>query len=313
MKKLKVTIVGAGNVGGTVANIISQRGYADVVLIDIDGDIAKGKAIDIQQQSVLFNSDSTIIGGNDYSLTEGSDISVITAGFPRKPGMKREELLEVNSKIVKTVTENLIKYSPNTYIIVVTNPVDAMSYLAYKVSGFDRNRVLGMGGVLDTARLKYYIKQKLNVSYNSINAIVIGGHGDEMVPVVSSTTISGKPITSILSKEEIEEIINKTKNGGAEIVSLLKTGSAYYAPGMSVVRMIESIVFDRKEILPSSVFCQGEYGIDGIFFGLPVVLGINGLEKVIEVPLSEEEKEMLNKSVQSVKNTIEVMNKFFIL
>ncbi|MCS7299634.1 MAG: malate dehydrogenase [Spirochaetia bacterium] len=309
MKKLKVTVVGAGNVGGTVANIISQRGYADVVLIDIDGDIAKGKAIDIQQQLAISNSDARIIGGSDYSLTEGSDISVITAGFPRKPGMKREELLEANSKVVKTVTENLIKHSPNTYIIVVTNPVDAMSYLAFKVSGFSRNKVLGMGGVLDTARLKYYIKQKLNVSYNSINAIVIGGHGDEMVPVMSSTTVSGKPITSILNKEEIEEIINKTKNGGAEIVSLLKTGSAYYAPGMAVVRMIESIVFDRKEVLPSSVFCQGEYGIDGIFFGLPVVLGINGLEKIVEVILSEEEKEMFKRSVQSVKNTIEVMNK----
>lgn len=312
MKKLKITVVGAGNVGGTIANVIAQRGYADVILIDIDEDIAKGKAIDIQQQLVISNSDARIIGGSDYSLTEGSDISVITAGFPRKPGMKREELLEVNSKIVKTVTENLIKHSPNTYIIVVTNPVDAMSYLAFKVSGFSRNKVLGMGGVLDTARLKYYIKQKINVSYNSINAIVIGGHGDEMVPVMSSTTVSGKPITSILSKEEIEEIINKTKNGGAEIVSLLKTGSAYYAPGMAVVRMIESIIFDRKEVLPSSVFCQGEYGIEGIFFGLPVVLGINGLEKIVEIMLSEEEKEMLNRSIQSVKNTIEVMNKLSI-
>lgn len=312
MKKLKITVVGAGNVGGTIANIIAQRGYADVILIDINEDIAKGKAIDIQQQLVISNSDARIIGGSDYSLTEGSDISVITAGFPRKPGMKREELLEVNSKIVKTVTENLIKHSPNTYIIVVTNPVDAMSYLAFKVSGFSRNKVLGMGGVLDTARLKYYIKQKINVSYNSINAIVIGGHGDEMVPVMSSTTVSGKPITSILSKEEIEEIINKTKNGGAEIVSLLKTGSAYYAPGMAVVRMIESIIFDRKEVLPSSVFCQGEYGIEGIFFGLPAVLGINGLEKIVEVILSEEEKEMLNRSIQSVKNTIEVMNKLSI-
>ncbi|MCX8028833.1 MAG: malate dehydrogenase [Brevinematales bacterium] len=303
----KITVVGAGNVGGVVANTLVQRGYADVVLIDIDGELAKGKSIDMNQQCAILGSDATVVGGSDYSLTSCSDICVITAGIARKPGMSREELIETNAKIVKEVVENLISFSPNTYIIVVTNPVDTLSYLAYKVSGFDRSRVFGMGGILDTARFKYYIKEKTGYSYNSINCIVLGGHGDEMVPVISSTTISGKPITDIISSEEIDEIVQKTQHGGAEIVRLLKTGSAYYAPGMAVVRMIESIIFDKKEVLPVSVFCKGEYGIEGIFFGLPAKIGSNGIEEIIEIPLSQKEREMLSKSVESVKNTHELL------
>lgn len=303
MERVKITVVGAGNVGSVIANTIVQRGYADVCLIDIEGDMAKGKAIDISQQCALIGSDSKIIGGSDYSMTERSKISVITAGIPRKPGMKREDLIETNAKIVKGIVENLLRYSPNTYIIVVTNPVDTISYLAYKVSGFRRNKVIGMGGILDTARFKYYIKEKTGYSYASINAIVLGGHGDEMVPVASLTNIGGKPLSEVLTKQEIEEIVSKTKNGGAEIVNLLKIGSAYYAPGMSVVRMIESILFDKKEVLPCSVYCQGEYGIEDIFFGLPVCLGKDGMEGIIELPLSEEEKESLKKSVESIRET----------
>ncbi|MGC8964007.1 MAG: malate dehydrogenase [Brevinematia bacterium] len=307
--KAKVTVVGAGNVGAVVANMIAIKGYADISLIDINEDLAKGKSIDISQQCALLNSDSKVIGSNDYSITENSDITVITAGFPRKPGMKREELIETNSKIVKEVVEKIKLYSPSTIFIVVTNPVDTISYLTYKVSGLEREKVIGMGGVLDTARFKYYIKQKLNVSYNSINAVVLGGHGDEMVPAVSLTNVAGKPLKELLSQEEIDEIVNKTRNGGAEIVNLLKTGSAYYAPGIAVVKMIESILFDKNEILPCSVFCKGEYGINELFFGLPVKLNRNGINEIVEIPLTEEERNLLKKSVESVKITHEIVNK----
>lgn len=308
--KAKITVVGAGNVGSVIANMIAIRGYADIALIDINGDLAKGKSIDISQQCVLLNSDSKVIGSDNYSITENSDITVITAGITRKPGMKREELIETNAKIVKEIVENIKNYSPNTLFIVVTNPVDTISYLVYKVSGFERERVIGMGGVLDSSRFKYYIKQKINVSYSSINAIVLGGHGDEMVPVVSLTNILGKPLKELLPPEEIYKIVENTKNGGAEIVNLLKTGSAYYAPGMSVVKMIESILFDKNEILPCSVFCKGEYGINNIFFGLPVKLGKNGITEIVELPLSEEEKEMLKRSVESVRKTHQIINNF---
>ncbi|MGC8870272.1 MAG: malate dehydrogenase [Brevinematia bacterium] len=307
--KAKVTVVGAGNVGAVVANMIAIKGYADISLIDINEDLAKGKSIDISQQCALLNSDSKVIGSNDYSITENSDITVITAGFPRKPGMKREELIETNSKIVKEIVEKIKLYSPSTIFIVVTNPVDTISYLTYKVSGLEREKVIGMGGVLDTARFKYYIKQKLNVSYNSINAVVLGGHGDEMVPAVSLTNVAGKPLKELLSQEEIDEIVNKTRNGGAEIVNLLKTGSAYYAPGIAVVKMIESILFDKNEILPCSVFCKGEYGINELFFGLPVKLNRNGINEIVEIPLTEEERNLLKKSVESVKITHEIVNK----
>jgi len=313
MRRIKVTVVGAGNVGATVANILALKGMFDVAMIDIDRDLAKGKSLDIQQQCALVGSDSRVEGSNDYSITEGSSIAVITAGIARKPGMKREDLLKTNAEIVKQVIENIRNYSPEATIIVVTNPVDAMSYLAYKVSGLPKNKVMGMGGVLDTARFMYFIKTKLNVSYNSIRAMVIGGHGDEMVPLISSTYIGNKPIRSLLSEEEINEIVGKTQQGGSEIVSLLKTGSAYYAPGMSVVRMIESIVFDKKEVLPCSVMCEGEYGINDIFFGLPVKLGENGVEEIVEVELDSKEKEMLIKSVESVKSTIKLLKELITL
>ncbi|MFN4244971.1 MAG: malate dehydrogenase [Brevinematia bacterium] len=313
MKRLKVSVIGAGNVGSVVANAIALRGYADVCLIDIDGDMAKGKSIDISQECAIVGSDVVVTGGNDYKLTQGSDISVITAGVARKPGMKREDLVETNARIVKEITQKILEYSPNTIIIVVTNPVDTISYLVYKVSNLSSNRIIGMGGVLDTARFKYYIKQKVNCSFSSINAFVLGGHGDEMVPVVSLSTVSGTPLSEILSREDIQEIVSKTKNGGAEIVSLLKTGSAYYAPGMSVVRMIESIAFDKKEILPCSVLCKGEYGINDVFFGVPVKLGMNGVEEIVEIPLSDVEIDLLRNSVESVKNTHKLLEKLKII
>lgn len=313
MAKYKITVVGAGNVGSVIANTVSQRGYADVCLIDIEEGLAKGKALDMNQQCAIIGSDAKVFGGNDYKITEGSNISVITAGIARKPGMKREDLIETNAKIVKGIVENLLRYSPNTYIIVVTNPVDTISYLTFKVSNLPRNKVIGMGGVLDTARFKYYIKEKTGYSYESINAFVLGGHGDEMVPVVSITTVGGKPLKNVLSSEEIKEIVDKTKNGGAEIVNLLKTGSAYYAPGMAVVEMIESILFDKKRVLPCSVFCQGEYGIENIFFGLPIKLGKEGVEEIIELSLSEEEKQLLENSVRSVKSTHTILENLNII
>ncbi len=303
MRKVKITVVGAGNVGSVIANTIALRGYADICLIDVVGEMAKGKSLDISQECGILGSDSRVVGGDDYRLSEGSDIFVITAGIARKPGMKREDLIETNAKIVKEVTQNVLPYSPNAIAIVVTNPVDTMSYLVYKVSKMNKNNVIGMGGVLDTARFKYYIKQKVNCSFSSINALVLGGHGDEMVPIVSLSTVGGKHLREVLSEKEIQEIVDKTRNGGAEIVNLLKTSSAYYAPGMSVVKMIESIIFDKKEILPCSVLCEGEYGIDGIFFGLPVKLGINGVEEIVEIPISEYERELLKKSVESVRNS----------
>ncbi|MEN2997711.1 MAG: malate dehydrogenase [Brevinematia bacterium] len=313
MKKVKVSIIGAGNVGSTLASILSQKGYADIRLIDIEGEVAKGKAIDISQQCAISSVDIEVIGGKDYSLVEDSQISVITAGIARKPGMKREDLLETNAKIVKEVVENLMKYSPKAYIIVVTNPVDAMSYLAYRVAGIEKNRVMGMGGVLDTARFKYCIREKLRCSYNSINAIVLGGHGDEMVPITSLTTIGGKTLSKLLHKSEIDEIVSKTKNGGAEIVNLLKTGSAYYAPAMAVAKMIESILFDKKEILPCSALCEGEYGINNLFFGVPVKLGCKGVEEIIELPLTKEEIELVRRSSESVKNTCKLLERLGVM
>jgi malate dehydrogenase len=308
MSRVKVTIVGAGNVGANVANILALKGVFDVALVDIDGDLAKGKSLDIQQQCALVGSDSRVEGSNEYRITENSSIGVITAGITRKPGMKREDLLKTNAQIVKGVVENLKKYSPDMTIIVVTNPVDTMAYLAYKVSNLPRNKVIGMGGVLDTARFMYFIKEKLNVSYNSIKAMVIGEHGDGMIPLISLTYIGNKPIGSLLSEEEIGGLIKRTQQGGAEIVSLLKTGSAFYAPAMSVVRMVESIVFDKKEVLPCSVMCQGEYGVEGIYLGLPAKLGKDGVEEIVEIALDNKEKEMLKNSARSLKNTINQLN-----
>ncbi len=300
----KVSIIGAGNVGSTLASLIALNELAHVVMVDVVQDMPKGKALDMMQMMAVFNNSIKIVGSNDYQDIKGSDIVVITAGIARKPGMSREDLLNTNSNIMKEVVENVRKYASNSIVIVVSNPLDVMTYLAYKILknyGWNRFNVMGMAGVLDSARFKYFISEKLGVSLDNINALVLGSHGDTMVPVLTHTTISGIPIEKMLKKEELKELVERTRNGGAEIVSLLKTGSAYYAPAASTLEMIKSIIFDKKQILPVSVYCEGEYGYDDLVIGLPVVLGSKGIEKVVEIDLSDFEKEELNKSAQKIK------------
>ncbi len=304
MSSKKVTVIGAGNVGAETANQIICRDLADVVLIDKLGDCAKGKAIDILTSASLKNSSSKIIGSDNYSLTKNSDIVIITAGFPRKPGMSREELVEANGNIIAEIVNNIKLLSPNSIIIMVTNPLDIMTYLAYKISGFKPEKVIGMAGVLDTARFKTFIAEELGVAANNINAMVLGGHGDEMVPVIDSATVSGIPLKQMASPEIIKKIIERTRKGGAEIVSLLKTGSAYYAPAASAVEMTEAIIKNKKSIMPAAALLNGEYGIQDIYMGVPVILGEGGAEKVIEFNLSEKDLEKLLNSANIVRQTI---------
>lgn len=301
MAKFKITVVGAGMVGGTLAQRLAERNFADIVLIDIVGDLARGKALDIAQTAPIYGYDINIIGGDNWELTKDSDIVVITSGVPRKPGMTREELLEINFKIVKDVSEKTKRYCPNSVVIVVSNPLDAMTYTAYKVLGFPKNRVMGMAGVLDTARFRTFLAQELQVSPKDIFAFVLGSHGDTMVPILSYTTVNGVPVEKILPKDKLERLVERTRKGGAEIVELLKTGSAYYAPSAAVLDMIDAIVFDRKRILPVCVICEGEYGINGVFVGVPVLMGKNGAEKIYEFQLKEEELSALRKSSEIVK------------
>lgn len=301
MPKVKITVVGAGMVGGTLAQRLAERNFADIVLIDIIGDLARGKALDIAQAAPILGYDINIVGGDSWEHAKDSDIVVITSGVPRKPGMTREELLETNFKIVKDVSEKVKSLCPNSIVIVVSNPLDAMTYTAYKVLQFPKNRVMGMAGVLDTARFRMFLAEKLRVSPKDIFAFVLGSHGDTMVPVLSYTTVNGVPIEKLLPKEELEKIVERTRNGGAEIVKLLKTGSAFYAPSAAVLDMIEAIVFDRKRILPACVMCEGEYGINGIFVGVPVLLGKEGAEKIYEFDLKEEELAALKKSAEVVR------------
>ncbi len=305
MSRRKVTIVGAGNVGATTAQRIVERGIADVVLVDVVDGIPQGKALDILQSAPIIGFDTKIIGATQYDATKGSDIAVITAGLARKPGMSREDLLSANAKIVKNITSELIKYSPDAIIIVVTNPVDLMTFLCAEVSGLPKNRVFGMGGVLDTARFRTFIAMELNVPIKDINAVVLGGHGDAMVPLPRLSTVSGRPLTEVLNIDKIEAIVKRTRDGGAEIVSLLKTGSAYYAPSAAVMEMVEAVLLDNKNILPCSACLNGEYGIKGLYVGAPVQLGKNGVEKVIEITLTKEERIAFDKSVGMVREGVE--------
>ncbi len=300
--KRKITVVGAGMVGGTLASRLAERNYAEIALIDIQGDLAKGKALDIAQSGPVLGYDVNIKGGDSWELAESSDLVVITAGVPRKPGMTREQLLEINFKIVKDISEKVKKYCPNSIVIVVSNPLDVMTYTAYKITGFPKERVVGMAGILDTSRFRTFLAEELNVSPVDINAFVLGSHGDSMVPVLSYTTVAGVPITKLLPKEKLEKIVERTRKGGGEIVSLLKTGSAYYAPSASVLEMIDAIIFDRKRVLPCCALCQGEYGIKDTFIGVPVLLGKNGVEKILEYELTEEELSALRKSADIVKS-----------
>jgi malate dehydrogenase len=303
----KVTVVGAGNVGANCALNIAYKELADVVLVDIVEGVPQGKGLDMLQMGPIEGYDVRITGANDYEPTKDSDIVIITAGFPRKPGMSRDDLLMANYEIVKTAAENAAKYSPNAILILVTNPLDAMCWTAFKVTGFPRERVIGMAGVLDTARYRTFLGEACGVSIENITALVLGGHGDTMVPLVRLTSVGGIPLTEVLDKATIDAIVDRTRNGGAEIVKYLKTGSAYYAPSAAAVEMAESILKDKKKVLPCAVYLDGEYGIDGLFVGVPVKLGAKGVEKIYEVALLDDEKAALAKSAGAVQELVDVL------
>lgn len=303
----KVTVVGAGNVGATCAQRIAERGYADVVLVDIIEDMPQGKALDILQSGPILNFDSNIIGTNGYVETADSNIVVITSGVARKPGMSRDDLILTNMKIIKEVTENVVKHSPNCIIIMVTNPLDAMTQLALHVSKFPKNRVIGQSGILDSSRFRTFIAMELSVSVDDVAACLLGGHGDTMVAIPRLTTVGGIPMTELLPKDRVDAIVERTVKGGAEIVGLLKTGSAYYAPAAATVQMVEAIIFDKKKILPCAAYLEGEYGITGAFVGVPVKLGTSGIEQIIELKLTEEESAALKRSAEAVKELVAIM------
>jgi malate dehydrogenase len=301
MPRYKVTVVGAGMVGGTLAQRLAERDYADIVLVDIVEGMPQGKALDITQAGPVYGYDSVVTGTNSYEETEGSDLVVITSGLPRKPGMSRDDLLKTNAGIVREVTENVKSRSPEAMLLIVSNPLDAMVTLAHKVSGFPKQRVIGMAGVLDSSRYRAFIAAELGVSVRDVQGFVLGGHGDTMVPLPRYTTVAGIPLPALLPPERIEAIVDRARNGGAEIVSLLKTGSAYYAPSASVIEMIDSILLDKKRVLPAAAYLEGEYGIEGIFLGVLCVLGAGGVEKVLEIDLDEDEKAALHKSAEAVR------------
>ena len=303
----KVTVVGAGNVGANCAVNIAHKELADVVLVDIAEGIPQGKGLDMLESGPIEGYDVNVTGANDYAPTAGSDIVVITAGFPRKPGMSRDDLLLANYEVVKQATEQSVKYSPDCIIILVTNPLDAMCWTAQQVSGFDRTRIMGMAGVLDTARFRTFIAAELKVSVENVTAVVLGGHGDTMVPVTRLSNVSGIPLEELMDKETLDRLVQRTRDGGAEIVKYLKTGSAYYAPSAAAVEMVESILKDKKKVLPCAVHLEGEYGINGLFVGVPVKLGAKGVEKIYEVKLTEPEKAMLDKSAKAVEELVGVL------
>jgi malate dehydrogenase len=307
--KFKVTVVGAGFVGATTAQRIFEKGYADVVLVDIVEGKPQGVGLDMLSSGPVIGTDAQIIGSNSYEESADSDVVVITAGLPRKPGMSRDDLLMTNMRIVGSVTEEVAKHSPNAILIIVSNPLDAMVQHAYRVSGFPKERVVGMAGILDTARFRTFLSQELDVSVTNVSAYVLGGHGDTMVPLIGSTTIGGVPVAKLIEAGRLEEIVQRTRDGGAEIVGLLKTGSAYYAPSAAAAQMVEAILLDRKEILPCAAFLEGEYGIDGLYAGVPVKLGAAGIEQIIEVDLTDDEAAALRASADSVQELVDIMAK----
>ena len=307
-RRPKISIIGAGNVGSTCAHWAASRDVGDVVLIDINADTAKGKALDLFQASPIECFSSRVTGGSDYSLTRGSDVVIITAGLPRKPGMSRNDLMEVNSKIVRECVVNAVRHSPDCIIIVVTNPLEAMCHVALKASGFPRERVIGMAGILDSARFRSFIAMELGIDAGDVQALVLGGHGDYMVPMFRYATVCGIPLTQLLSSDRINSIIDRTRNGGTEIVDLLKTGSAYYAPAAGIVQMIEAIVKDKKRYLPCAVHLRGEYGINGIYCGIIAKLGARGVEAIPELTLHKEDRILLNASVGTILELLKAMN-----
>jgi malate dehydrogenase len=300
----KVTVIGAGNVGATTAQRLAEKELCDVVLIDIIEGFPQGKALDLAEAAPIEKHDAHLIGANEYEASTGSDIVVITAGITRKPGMSRDELISRNAKIVRDVTQQVTATSPDSILIVVSNPLDVMCHLAYQTSGLPKTRVIGMAGVLDSARFRAFISMELNVSVENTHAFVLGGHGDTMVPLPRYSTVAGIPITELLSKERIDALVERTANGGAEIVGLLKTQSAYYAPASAAVEMVESILKDKKKILPCAAYLEGEYGINGLFIGVPVKLGAKGVEEIFEISLRNEEKAALDKSADAVRDLL---------
>jgi malate dehydrogenase len=305
----KVTVVGAGHVGATAAQRLAEKGLADVVLVDIIEGVPQGKSLDLMEAAPIEKHDSQIVGTNAYEVTAGSDIAIITAGIPRKPGMSRDDLISTNAGIVKQVAQQIAKYSPDCILIIVSNPLDAMCHVAYEASGFPKNRVIGMAGVLDSARFRSFIAMELNVSVENTHAFVLGGHGDTMVPLPRYSTVAGIPITELMSPDRIEALVKRTANGGAEIVGLLKTGSAYYAPASAAVEMAEAILKDKKKILPCAAYLQGEYGYQDLFIGVPVKLGAKGVEQIVQIKLTPEEKAALDKSAAAVEELKGVLKK----
>ena len=307
MSRKKITVVGAGNVGATCAQRLAERDYADVVLVDIVDGIPQGKALDINQSGPIVGYEPNVVGTIGYEETAGSDIVIITSGFPRQPGMSRDDLLAKNKEIVGGVAKEVAERSPNAIVIVVTNPLDAMCHVAYDATGFPRQRVVGMAGVLDSARFRTFLAWELGVSAQDVTGFVLGGHGDTMVPVVSYTNVSGIPVSQKISAGRLEEIVQRTRDGGAEIVKFLQKGSAYYAPSAAAVEMCDAIVFDQKRVIPCAALCEGEYGLNGLFVGVPVKIGAEGVEEIIEIELTDDETEQLKNSAGAVEELVEAL------
>jgi malate dehydrogenase len=301
MQRPKITIVGAGNVGGSAAQRVIAERLGDVALIDVEDGLARGKALDLAEAAPLYGSDCRITGGSDYEATAHSDVVVITSGSPRKPGMSRDDLLKINAGIVRQVTEQVARRSPDAVLIVVSNPLDAMTYVAHRVSGFPPERVVGMAGVLDAARFRAFLAEALSVSVETIEALVLGGHGDTMVPLIRTTTVGGVPVTALLPEARLDAIVERVRSGGTEIVNLLKTGSAYFAPSAAVVEMVDAVVRDARRLLPCAAYCRGEYGVQQLFVGVPAVLGRRGVERIVEMELTAQERAAFQKSVDAVQ------------
>lgn len=309
MKRPKISVIGAGNVGATVAQWIAAAQLGDIVLLDIPetGDMPRGKALDLFEATPILGSDSRIIGTSDYADTTDSDIVVITAGIPRKAGMSRDDLLATNARIVGSVSDQIARTSPKSIVIVISNPLDAMTFAALHRTGFERNRVIGQAGVLDVARFRSFLAEELNVSVKDISAMLLGGHGDTMVPLLSCTSVGGIPVRDLVEENRLEEIVVRTRNGGAEIVSLLKTGSAFYAPAAAVADMVEAIVRDQRRLIPCSVYCEEEYGVGGYCIGVPIILGHGGVQKIVEITLNEQEKQWFRHSLDATRSLVEIM------
>lgn len=309
-KRNKIALVGAGNIGGTLAHLAGLKNLGDIVVLDVNEGVAKGKALDLEQSSVVENFDANIAGTSSYSDIAGADVVIVTAGIARKPGMSRDDLLNTNTGIIKTVAEGIKEHAPNAFVIVVTNPLDAMVSVMQKVSGLPTNKVVGMAGVLDSSRMSLFLAREFGVSVEDVNSCVLGGHGDTMVPLIRYSTVAGIPITDLIemgwtTKTKIDEIVQRTRDGGAEIVKLLGTGSAFYAPATSAIAMAESYLFDRKRVLPVAAYLNGQYGVKGLYIGVPAVIGKDGVEKVVEIKLNMQELTMFNRSVEAVKKLVD--------